>query len=185
MSGCELALAVSLIVAPPGTPLPEFEREEWPKLQTAIGKVAIDWELMDPREAGFMFKRVEELRDDMEQLRGRYIDLKGAPLVNDGARFPERSAINEMLAFNRALREHIQIRQHIDTDRASACREAIHETDKLYQVWDAVRDAKCEFYYITVRRHALKKVRNLIGAEAYYSGNLPPYIPTWRFREME
>ena len=30
-----------------------------------------------------------------------------------------------------------------------------------------------------------KKTRDLIGAEAYYSGNLPPYVPTWRFQEIK
>ena len=116
---------------------------------------------------------------------GEGIVSLGVPLVNDCKRFPERSIISEMLEFNRALRKNIDSRQHLDTDRGAAYRAALQETDKLYQVWDAVRDARCEFYYVNVRRQALKKVRDMIGAEAYYSGNLPPYIPPWRFQEKE
>ena len=59
------------------------------------------------------------------------------------------------------------------------------ETDRLYLVWDAVRDARCDFYYVTVRRQALKKLRDLVGDEAYATGELPPNVPTWRFREAE
>ena len=52
-------------------------------------------------------------------------------------------------------------------------------------MWDAVRDARCEFYYVTVRRQALKKLRDLVGEEAYLAGTLPPNVPTWRFNELK
>lgn len=185
MSVTEIAFAVSLLVAPVGSPLPVIEPEEWPQVQAALSKVAVEWELMDPRESSFMIVRFEEIKEDLEILRKRHVELKGAPLVNDNKRFPERTVLNEMLAFNRALRAHINQRQCVDTDRSARFREALQETDKLFQVWDAVRDAKCEFYYITVRRQALKKVREMVGAEAYYTGNMPHYIPTWRFQEIE
>ena len=184
MSGTELAFAISLLInAPPGTPCPSIEPAEWPTVQAAICKVAIDWEIMDERETSFMMTRLDDMKDDLELLRLRYVELNGAPLVSDGKRFPHRDTISDMLSLNRDLCKHIEARQHVDTDRASAFRAALHETDTLYRVWDAVRDAKCEFYYITMRRQALKKVRNMIGAEAYYTGNLPPHIPTWRFQE--
>jgi hypothetical protein len=61
----------------------------------------------------------------------------------------------------------------------------LRETDDLYRVWDAIRDARCESFYITTRRMALKRLRDLIGPEAYYAGHLPPYVPTWRFQEKD
>jgi hypothetical protein len=36
-----------------------------------------------------------------------------------------------------------------------------------------------------VRRQALKQLRTLIGAEAYYTGQLPPHVPLWRFEEIK
>ena len=89
--------------------------------------------------------------------------------MNDSMRFPDRNAINEMLVFNRALAQphsHSTICSYSPPPTAG---EGILKRSKLYQVWDAVRDAKCEFYYITVCRHALKKVRSLVGTEAYYA----------------
>ena len=185
MSGVEIAFAASLLVAFPGTPCPAIEREDFPRIQAAIHKLAVDWELMDVRETNFVVARLEDLSEDIDLLRKRYHDFKDAPRVNDGNRFPNRSAVNEMINSNRAVRKHIEVRQHIDTDRGAAYRAALRETDRLYQVWDAVRDARCDFYYVTVRRQALKKVRQMIGNEAYYAGRLPPCIPTWRFQEME
>ncbi len=60
----------------------------------------------------------------------------------------------------------------------------LDETKRLYRVWDAVRDSKCEFYYVTVRRQALRKLRDLVGPEAYEAGDLPPHVPVWRFQAM-
>jgi hypothetical protein len=61
---------------------------------------------------------------------------------------------------------------------------ALKETDSLYQVWDSVRDARCEYYYITVRRQALKRLQQMIGPDAYNAANLPPHVPLWRFQEV-
>jgi len=185
MSGAELAFAASLIVAAPGTPFPDVDRDEWPAVQSALWTTSINWEILDPRETNFILSRHDDMKGDLEILRKRYNDLSSAPLINDAKRFPERSAVNEMITFNRALRTHLDGRQHLETDRGANYREMLRETDRLYLVWDAVRDSRCEFYYVTTRRLALKRVRDLIGLEAYHAGNLPPYVPTWRFQEKD
>lgn len=185
MSGAELAFAASLLVVCPGTPFPDVEREEWPMVQAAVWTVAINWEILDPRETNFLFNRYEDMKNDLDILRRRNHDLKGAPLVNDSKRFPERSAVNEMISFNRALRNHIDGKQNLEKDRGGLYREMLEETDRLYHVWDAVRDSRCDTFYVTTRRLALKRLRDLVGSEAYYSGNLPPYVPTWRFQEKD
>jgi hypothetical protein len=185
MSGAELAFAASLLVVCPGTPCPEIERETWPQVQSAVWTVAVNWELMDPRETNFLFSRFEDMKSDLDVLRKRNDDLKGAPLLNDSNRFPDRAAVNEMISFNRALRNHIDSRQRWETDRGDMYRAMLRETDDLFKVWDAVRDARCESFYVTTRRMALKRLRDMLGAEAYYSGYLPPYVPTWRFQEKD
>jgi hypothetical protein len=58
------------------------------------------------------------------------------------------------------------------------------ETDKLYQIWDAVLDARSEYYYVTVRRKALKRLQELIGERNYFYGRLPPHVPLWRFEAI-
>ncbi len=71
--------------------------------------------------------------------------------------------------------------QPLHLPRGEWLRATIQETDRLYQVWDKVRDARCDYYYVTVRRTALKDLRALIGDQAYYAGDLPPCVPLWRF----
>lgn len=185
MSGAELAFAASLLVVCPGTPYPDVDRAEWTQVQAAVWTTAINWEIMDPRETNFLFNRFEDMKSDLDVLRKRHQDLKGAPRVGDSNRFPNRTAVNEMITFNRALRTHIDGRQHLETDRGDTYRAMLRETDDLFKVWDAVRDSRCDSFYVTTRRLALKRLRDMIGADAYYAGNLPPYVPTWRFQEKD
>lgn len=185
MSPLTMLMATALLSAPADTPEPTPTAEEWPALQAALHAVAIQWEILDPREARYVLSRPEDFQNDLNLLRRRHKDLADAPLLADAQRFPDRGAVNEMLAFNRAYRRHLDGRQPMESDRSTPLQAALRETDKLYQVWDSVRDARCDFYYVTVRRQALKKLRDTLGADDYYSGKLPPYVPLWRFQEIQ
>ena len=120
----------------------------------------------------------------MKLLRCRFQDLLDAPNLQDCHRFPDRATINDWLSFNRSYRQHIDARQGTELAHAWELRETLQETDRLYQVWDTVRDARCDYYYVTVRRQALKKLREMVGDEAFYGGSLPPYVPLWRFQQI-
>lgn len=181
MTAYELVLAATLLAAPVGTPELPPSAEQWPGLQAAIHQTAIEWEILDPRETRYVLARVEDFEADLNLLRNRYADLADAPRLDDAGRFPDRNIVNELIRFNRAYRKNLELRQAWEADRAIVIGEAVQETDRLYKVWDAVRDARCDFYYVTVRRQALKKLRDLIGTEAYTFADLPPYVPDWRF----
>lgn len=178
-------LAAALLLTPPGVPEAAPPVEVWPALRDSIHQIAIDWEIMDPREARYVLTRPEDLCADLNILRRRREDLTGVPRVADGERFPERAAVNELVRFNRAFRKRLDERAAFELDRRAAFEVVMRETDRLYQVWDAVRDSRCDFYYVTVRRQALKKLRALIGDEAYLAGELPPIVPTWRFNDLK
>ena len=183
MTPCDLILAAVLITAPPGTPETPPTPDRWPAVQAALLKTAVDWEILDEKETRYVLARVEDYDADLNLLRRRYTDLAEAPPVGDAGRFPTREVVNEYLRFNREYRKGLETRQVWEADRADLIRTAVSETDRLYRVWDAVRDARCEFYYVTVRRQALQRLRDAIGPDAYAAGQLPPYVPEWRFRE--
>jgi hypothetical protein len=185
MSGPDLILAAMLLTTPAGTPEPAPDEARWPGVRDAIHQLAVQWEILDPRETRYVLTRPEDFSCDLNMLRRRHAELQDAPLVADGKRFPDRSTVNELVRFNRAYRKHLDQRQQLEVDRADALRAVMWETDRLYQIWDAVRDARCEFYYVTVRRNQLKKLKELIGDEAYEAASLPPNVPTWRFAEMK
>jgi hypothetical protein len=185
MSGSECVMAMVLLVAPPGSPAPEITTEEFPALQAALHQCGVEWEILDPRETKYVLTRHEDFQSDLDLLRKRYQDLKDVPKIADAQRFPERAVVNEMLSFNRQFRKHLESTSLIESHRANYFGMAMRETDRLYQIWDSVRDARCDFYYVTVRRQAMKKLKCLVGGESYFAGDLPPYIPTWRFQEMD
>jgi len=185
MTSWAFALAAALLTTPPEVPDPPPDVQDWPAVQAAIQSLAVKWEILDPREVRYVMARREDWENDIALLRRRYQELKDAPKLCDAQRFPDRNTVNDLLAFNRAYRRHVDARQALEQDRGPRLRAALKETDYLYQVWDSVRDARCEYYYITVRRQALRRLREMIGPEAYDSATLPPYVPLWRFQEAK
>ena len=184
MSAYDMVLAAALLAAPPGTPELPPAATEWVGLQAALHKTAITWEILDEREARYVLARLEDFEADLNLLRRRHVDLSDAPKLADAMRLPDRRAVNEFVRFNRAYRKTLENRQVWDADRADVIQVAVVETDRLYKVWDAVRDARCEFYYVTVRRQAMKRLKEMLGDAAYSTGELPPYVPEWRFTDV-
>jgi hypothetical protein len=178
-------LAVALLTAPPDAPDPAVNPALYDNLRPTLQNLAVEWEILDKREVRYVLTRPEDFASDLKLLRRRYHELVDAPPLSDCRRFPDRSTISDLLSFNRAYRQHLDNRQSVDLVRWWELREAIQETDRLYQVWDTVRDARCDYYYVTVRRQALKRLRESIGPEAYYSGCLPPHVPLWRFQRVD
>jgi hypothetical protein len=185
MTGADIAFAVALIVAPMECPTPVIDEKEWPTVQAALWSVAIRWELMDPREVQFLLNRRDDFGIDLEIIRKRHRDLKGAPLIAEGEWLPSRELALQAKGFNYQFSENVQKRQQWETDRVDLYNAVLNETKHLYRVWDAVTDARCESFYITTRRNALRNLRNLIGPEAFAANKLPPYVPTWRYREID
>lgn len=179
------ALAVALLTGPAEGAQKAPNAEECLTLQPSLQALAISWEVLDPREVRYVLARADEFGADLHVLRRRYDELLDAPPACDGLRFPDRSCINELISFNRAYRQHLDSRQALGTPFQWELHEALQETDQLYQVWDTVRDARCDYYYVTVRRQALKKLRDLVGFAAYYRAELPPHVPIWRFARID
>jgi hypothetical protein len=186
MSLGDWLLAALLLTSPnpvelqdPGALRDHFHAIRWPLLS-----LAIDYEILDPREMRYVLARPDDVLSDIQMLRRRYEELADAPPLADSYRFPDRGVVNEMLVFNRSFRKYLEERQPLEQVRSAELRAVQQETDQLYQVWDSVRDARCEYYYVTVRRQALKRLRDLVGEERYFHGKLPPHVPLWRFEAI-
>ena len=185
MFAFECLMAVTLLTAPDdpldlAQPPPSYDL-----IRPALQQLAVQWEVLDPREVRYVLARAEDFPADLKMLRNRYQNLADAPPLSEAARFPDRAMVNELLTFNRTYRQYLTVRQPVDLVHGDELRIALNETDHLYQVWDSVRDARCNYYYVTVRRQALKTLREMIGTEAFYRGELPPHVPVWRFPEID
>jgi hypothetical protein len=177
MSASDLLLAAALLTAPVGTPEQTPCDERWPAVRDALHRVAIDRELMDPRETRYLLAARADFEPDLNLLRKRNADLADAPKLADCHRWPDRQTACELIKFNRAYRKHLEEREVWEADRSDVLQAAIHDTDRLYRQWDAIRDAQCDFYYVTVRRAALKTLRDTLGADAFAVGHVPPHVP--------
>lgn len=179
MTPCDLVLAAALIAAPPGSPEPTPAADRWPAVRTALIQTALDGQLLDDRETRYVLARVEDFETDLNLLRRRYAELADAPMLGDADRLPDRATVAESVRVNRAYRKGLEVRMVWEADRADVFRSAVAETDRLYRAWDAARDARCEFYYVTVRRQALKRLKYMLGDEDYAAGQMPAYVPAW------
>jgi hypothetical protein len=179
----DYVLAAALLTTPPDAEL-SVNANLFSAVGPAIQKLALTWEILDPREVRYVLARPEDFAADLKMLQRRYIDLAGAPPLHDSDRFPDRATVTEMLTFNRAYRKQMETRLAAEPVHWWEFQEMVNEADRLYQIWDSIRDARCGYYYVTVRRQALKKLQDALGLEAYYDGRLPPHVPLWRFQRI-
>jgi hypothetical protein len=155
------------------------------ELLAAVQNIAIEQQLMDVREKRYFLAAPEDFAGDLRLLRMRYQDLQNCPRIEDAERFPSRETVSEMLAFNRAYRTEMTKQESFDVVHQDLYHEAVVEADLLYKIWDEVRDAQCDYYYVTVRRLALKHLKSKLGEADYYAGRMPPYVPIWRFSSRD
>jgi len=182
MDPFRLLTAAVLLTAPSG----EFESAESVAAHAgcanALRLLALNLEILDPLET-HVLAHPEEFAADLKVLRGRYREFAAAPRLHECFRLPERALVEDLLAFNRSFQKDLKERLVLDRVHAADLQTTLDETEQLFQVWDAVREARCEYYYVTARRQALQQLRNLVGMDAFYSGQLPPHVPVWRIPE--
>jgi len=175
-------LIVALLTAAPEEAVPLIVPAEWHEMQAQLFSVAVEMEILDPREERFL--RLEEFATDLRVVRRRARDLAGAPPLRDCKRFPDRHRAAELLRFNRAYRRGLEARQTVEIDREYLLKDAVRETDELHRIWELVREAGCEIYYVPVRRAALARLREMLGEAAYLAADVPSNVPEWRFADV-
>lgn len=173
--------ALQYLTSPAGTPEPLPCEERWPFVRDAIHKKAVDLELMDPRETRYVLADRDEWQKDIDILRCRYETLKDAPTILDAKKLPDRRTVNDLIKFNREFKKHLEDRLLWEADRGDIIHATLKENEACYRAWDLARDAQCDFYYVTVRRLAMKKLRDLLPEQDKEIFHMPDYVPTWRF----
>jgi hypothetical protein len=168
-------IAATLIVIP-------IEAPAWAtgsdQIRDAVLELAVAAEILESREASMAY-RADGFTYELAKIRDRWQNLWNAPPAADALRFPPRARVEELLELNERYRRYLET-----LPWTSEVREALVETDRLHNLWDLVRDARCGYTYVTCRRFALKRLREQLGEEAYYGGDLPPVVPLHRFQML-
>lgn len=174
MMTAEVLLAAALMTGPQGKAI-DVDTAWIAVLRPNILALAMDVEILDLREKGFVLGMDQV--GDLAMLQGRYGEFLNAPMLYEADCFPDRKVINAALEMNRTARNKLAQRLGIDLVHSEEIRGVMQELDMRYQIWDAVRDSRCEYYYVTVRRQSLGLLRDLVGHEGFYSGRLPSSVP--------
>lgn len=166
---CEGIIAAALLLtAPVDPPHPECPALA-EVLRADILTLCVDAEVLD--SSGEMARP-----PDLDTLRRRLVELHGAPLVGEAARFPGLDTIYNAQQLNRAARRRLEARLAIDCFNEDGIRWAIAECERRHCIWSALWDAQSSGYVVP-RRHALALLRDLVGAPAFYSGAIPGPVP--------
>jgi hypothetical protein len=183
MSTWNFLVAAGLLFSPPGLMDP-VEIAPWQaELTTGLHWVAIQWEVLDPRETKTLLAQHADFADQLKVLQTRVRDMEPLPFLEECRRFPRRQQIEDFLKFNCSYRNELAARLALDVIRADELKAALQESEQLHRTWNTLKDAQCHYLYVLARRQALKELRDRIGLEAFYSGCLPPPVPVWRFVE--
>lgn len=162
----EIVLAAILITSPPNE---ATAKSPWVDLiKPTLRVTCIDLQIVDPKDVTSF---------DLDDVRNANEKFRSYPLLEEVNRFPSKKQIAELLTLNRHYRGQLVLRLIVDAIHEEDIRAAIIETDQLYTIWDHLRDANCEYYYVSVRRSALRTARELVGDESFYLGYMPPAIP--------
>jgi hypothetical protein len=182
----QCALTTILFTAPTTATTPATAPSEEPttRLRPALVQMALDAEVLDPREERYYPAADDDDAHELSDLLDRFDALASAPHVEECRRFPDRKLVNDYLSFNRSYRNDLLARLAVDMVHADELRTALAETEQLYLIWNTLRDAQCEYYYVTVRRQSLTQLRDLIGMRGFYAGEMPPHVPYWHFPQQ-
>lgn len=172
-------VAISCITGPV-EPDPKEFRRIFPEVRQAILQVAVEWEILDPTEVKSWFsEQTVPTVSELDLLRSRWKELCDAPYLSEAKNLPSREMADDALSFNRAYQQDLWARDRIDALHRHWIRGVMQENDKLYWVWNHIRNAQSGHNHVTLRRQALKSLRELIGVQAYYSGRVPASVPMW------
>jgi hypothetical protein len=111
--------------------------------------------------------------------------LSTAPSINDCAGLPNAEVAADFCRFSEQYQLHLQTQQSMMPHRSTELVQALDEARDLYRVWTTVRRAGMTEESWVSRRRALGQLRETLGEQAYYGGQLPPCVPLWRFREID
>ena len=129
--------ALVLILLPPETPTPQALC----CLNDLLANFSVKAELMDKNES-WIFKERKHFQKDLDIIRRRFRELEDTPTTEAAQAFPPVEHINNAIQFNRSFHHHLKNQELLFPSKRQEYREAIEETEFLYQIYSAMADAK-------------------------------------------
>src|SRR5262245_39249314 len=106
--------ALVMILSPLDAEIPAISVGGFAQVRLPLLTSALQLQIIDPYEVPYFFMDWSDFGADLTQLRGRYRELRPAPLVEEALRFPDAKTLADWLYFNRSYRREIETRQRLD-----------------------------------------------------------------------
>ncbi len=146
----------------------------------SLRRIAFCTEIVGPHE-----RWIDDYRSELNYVRRHTRELVDAPPLGDASSLPPLAISREARCFNLNYQHNLELRRNLALHRQEELDEALQEAKHLATIWALVDTATCSSQSWVCRRAALLRLREMLGAEAYYAGAIPPCAPLWRFEMME
>jgi hypothetical protein len=170
-------LVLLLLVSPVEPPVPRQAPEP---LWEALKRVSLMLEIVGPHE-----RWRSDFQAELRYVRYHWRELLDAPPWTDSLRLPPAGVAADCCCWNLAYQEYARNRRWMCRHRWDEYTVCLEEARQLYLVWKTVLEAADVSNSWVHQRRGLRKLRELIGPEAYATGTLPPAAPVWRFEFLE
>lgn len=194
-------LIVCALLSGPPIPmdaLPELTRP----LAVALKEEAISQELIDEDEWKLFFfvhkiidGRVKGVSEEFPNTKKQFHDVLlelwtrrdefiNAPRMHELERFPSREIVQEHIHFARQYSWNLEKAAEVDFAFAPYYLATQREIQNSLRYWQTLNSATSSYVYLYGRRKYLMELKEMLGDEAFYRGELPPHVPYWNFREV-
>lgn len=165
---------IALLVASPiEVPLPHKVPEP---IWDALKKVSLKLEIVGPHE-----RWRSDFQAELNYVRHHWRELRHAPPWTDCLRLPPLGVAEDCCCWNFAYQDYAKNRRWLCRHRWDEYSACLEEARQLYLIWKTVHEAADMSNSWVHQRRGLRRLRDLLGPEAYAEGQLPPAAPIWRF----
>jgi len=151
-----------------------------PEMHDALKRVAKAADLV-----GEVERWTDSYLSELSWCRRTLVHLADAPPSSDANRFPDSTLARDCCRANATYQRFLEARQAFDLRRHEEWGEVLAEARQLAAVWEAVAATTDPAEWTPGRRRALRRLRTLLGPDAYAAGLLPPCVPLWRFERID
>ena len=132
-------LAAALLTTPPGIPDPAPDAADWLAVAEAMQTLAVEWEILDPREVRYVLARLDDWDNDLTMLR-RYAEPGDGIVYGSTGNEVIRAALRYYLG-DRLPRDLLLVRtaEENRTLTATECADPAACVGTTRRVWLVVR----------------------------------------------
>ena len=131
------------------------------------------------------FSKVKLVSSDLDMIRQRNIELKGAPRLEEFEGFFDPVLCAENLRFNASIQNLLEVKIICEPDRIDYYQEILDQNKRLSLMWSLLYNMNTRNNSIFDRRlYALNYIKT-VGIENYQNREIPPYVTDWLFREIK